>query len=59
MYMIMNLHQASDALPKQLFLWQTLEEGRKCLEDVRDNYQGYDFENRLNVRVHAALRSLP
>ncbi|KAG0726969.1 Tetratricopeptide repeat protein 39C [Chionoecetes opilio] len=38
---------------------QTLEEGRKCLEDVRDNYQGYDFENRLTVRVHSALKSLP
>ncbi|XP_045127818.1 tetratricopeptide repeat protein 39C-like [Portunus trituberculatus] len=38
---------------------ETLQEGKKCLEDVRDNYQGYDFENRLNVRVHAALRSLP
>lgn len=45
--------------PKLQSLFQTLEEGRKCLEDVRDNYQGYDFENRLNVRVHAALRSLP
>ncbi|KAK8391664.1 hypothetical protein O3P69_017293 [Scylla paramamosain] len=38
---------------------ETSQEGKKCLEDVRDNYQGYDFENRLNVRVHAALRSLP
>lgn len=37
---------------------ETLEEGRKCLEDVRDNYHGYDFENRLNVRIHAALKNL-
>ncbi|XP_071553019.1 tetratricopeptide repeat protein 39C-like [Panulirus ornatus] len=38
---------------------ETLDEGRKCLEDVRDNYHGYDFENRLNVRIHAALKNLP
>ncbi|XP_042228043.1 tetratricopeptide repeat protein 39C-like [Homarus americanus] len=37
---------------------ETLDEGKKCLEDVRDNYHGYDFENRLNVRIHAALKNL-
>ncbi|KAK7066482.1 Tetratricopeptide repeat protein 39C [Halocaridina rubra] len=37
---------------------ETMEEGKKYLEDARDSYHGYDFENRLNVRIHAALKSL-
>jgi len=33
-----------------------LDEGRVYLERARDNYQNYDFENRLCVRIHSALR---
>ncbi|KAF4523049.1 hypothetical protein B566_EDAN012778 [Ephemera danica] len=36
----------------------TMEEGRALLLDIQNNYRGYDFENRLNVRVHSALRSI-
>ncbi|XP_076054948.1 tetratricopeptide repeat protein 39C-like [Oratosquilla oratoria] len=36
---------------------ETLDEGKKLLEEARDNYHGYDFENRLNVRIHAALKN--
>ncbi|XP_066969582.1 tetratricopeptide repeat protein 39C-like [Macrobrachium rosenbergii] len=36
----------------------TVEEGKKYLEEARDSYHGYDFENRLNVRIHAALKNL-
>ena len=36
--------------------FQTIEEGRSYLILARDNYQNYDFENRLNVRIHSALR---
>lgn len=39
-----------------LFIFQTRHDGRFYLEFARDNYQNYDFENRLNVRIHAALR---
>ncbi|XP_042886714.1 tetratricopeptide repeat protein 39C-like isoform X1 [Penaeus japonicus] len=38
---------------------ETLDAGRKYLEEARDNYHNYDFENRLNVRIHAALKNLP
>ena len=38
------------------FVLQTREEGRFYLEYARDNYRGYDFEGRLNVRIQAALR---
>ncbi|CAB4054319.1 unnamed protein product [Lepeophtheirus salmonis] len=34
----------------------TRAEGRSYLEFARDNYKNYDFENRLNVRIHSALR---
>ena len=33
-----------------------MEEGKTYLISARDNYQNYDFENRLNVRIHSALR---
>ena len=36
--------------------FQTIEEGKSYLILARDNYQNYDFENRLNVRIHSALR---
>lgn len=36
--------------------FQTRKQGRRYLEFARDNYQGYDFESRLSVRIHAALR---
>ncbi|KAG7169495.1 Tetratricopeptide repeat protein 39C-like 4 [Homarus americanus] len=51
-----TLGSADDAV--EHFRLSTLDEGKKCLEDVRDNYHGYDFENRLNVRIHAALKNL-
>ena len=35
---------------------QTIEEGKSYLISARDNYQSYDFENRLTVRIHSALR---
>nr|CAD7260221.1 unnamed protein product [Timema shepardi] len=36
---------------------QTREEGKTLLLQAQTNYKGYDFENRLNVRIHAALRN--
>jgi hypothetical protein len=36
--------------------YETIEEGRSYLILARDNYQNYDFENRLTVRIHSALR---
>ena len=38
------------------FLFQTRPEGCLYLERARDNYQNYDFESRLTVRIHSALR---
>ena len=35
---------------------QEVEEGKAYLVKARDNYQNYDFENRLCVRIHSALR---
>ena len=35
---------------------QEVEEGKSYLVRARDNYQNYDFENRLCVRIHSALR---
>ena len=37
-------------------LFQTRPEGCLYLERARDNYQNYDFESRLTVRIHSALR---
>lgn len=37
---------------------QTLTEGRTLLVYARDNYQNFDFENRLNVRIQAVLKNL-
>jgi len=37
---------------------QTMTEGRTLLEYARDNYQNFDFENRLNVRIQAVLKNL-
>lgn len=37
---------------------QTVEEGKALLYQAQSNYKGYDFENRLNVRIHAALKNL-
>ncbi|XP_046659988.1 tetratricopeptide repeat protein 39C-like [Homalodisca vitripennis] len=34
------------------------EEARHLLERAQRDFKGYDFESRLNVRIHAALRSL-
>lgn len=39
-----------------LFPLQMLNEGIHHLTNARDNYQNYDFENRLCVRIHSALR---
>ena len=38
------------------FFLQTRPEGFLYLERARDNYQNYDFESRLTVRIHSALR---
>ncbi|KAJ4443041.1 tetratricopeptide repeat protein 39C-like [Periplaneta americana] len=35
-----------------------VEEGKALLLQAQSNYKGYDFENRLNVRIHAALRNI-
>ncbi|XP_030647605.1 tetratricopeptide repeat protein 39C [Chanos chanos] len=32
--------------------------GRSLLLQAKENYAGYDFENRLHVRIHSALASL-
>ncbi|KAG8232492.1 hypothetical protein J437_LFUL011261 [Ladona fulva] len=37
---------------------KTLEEGKCLLLQAQNNYTGYDFENRLTVRIHAALRNI-
>ena len=44
-----------DILIFRLF-FQTRPEGCLYLERARDNYQNYDFESRLTVRIHSALR---
>ena len=41
---------------KFFLLFQTRPEGCLYLERARDNYQNYDFESRLTVRIHSALR---
>lgn len=37
---------------------ETLGKGRSLLLQAKDDFTGYDFENRLHVRIHAALASL-
>ncbi|XP_043921288.1 tetratricopeptide repeat protein 39C [Protopterus annectens] len=37
---------------------QTAGKGKVLLLQAKENYTGYDFENRLHVRIHAALASL-
>ncbi|XP_007240159.3 tetratricopeptide repeat protein 39C [Astyanax mexicanus] len=37
---------------------ETVSKGRSLLLQAKENYAGYDFENRLHVRIHAALASL-
>ncbi|CAH1773689.1 unnamed protein product [Owenia fusiformis] len=37
---------------------ETLEQGKKMLIKAKDKYKDYEFENRLNVRIHAALKRL-
>ncbi|XP_065060427.1 tetratricopeptide repeat protein 39C-like [Rhopilema esculentum] len=37
---------------------QEAEKGKSLLIKVKEQYKDYDFENRLNFRIHAALNSL-
>lgn len=37
---------------------ETVSKGRSLLLQAKENYAGYDFENRLHVRIHSALASL-
>uniref|UniRef100_A0A8C1IUI4 Tetratricopeptide repeat domain 39C n=1 Tax=Cyprinus carpio TaxID=7962 RepID=A0A8C1IUI4_CYPCA len=37
---------------------KTLSKGRSLLLQAKENYTGYDFENRLHVRIHSALASI-
>jgi len=37
---------------------KNLERGSKLLYQIKDGYSSYDFENRLNFRIHAALNNL-
>eukprot|EP00079_Xenopus_tropicalis_P026026 XP_012819695.1 PREDICTED: tetratricopeptide repeat protein 39C isoform X1 [Xenopus tropicalis] len=37
---------------------QTVVKGKTLLFQAKEEYTGYDFENRLHVRIHAALASL-
>ncbi|KAK9967619.1 hypothetical protein ABG768_002005 [Culter alburnus] len=37
---------------------ETLSKGRSLLLQAKENYNGYDFENRLHVRIHSALASI-
>ncbi|XP_042605197.1 tetratricopeptide repeat protein 39C [Cyprinus carpio] len=37
---------------------ETLSKGRSLLLQAKENYTGYDFENRLHVRIHSALASI-
>jgi hypothetical protein len=45
-------------IPILIVVLQTQEEGHNLLLEIQNNFKGYDFENRLNVRVHAALRNI-
>ncbi|KAL1022911.1 hypothetical protein UPYG_G00034090 [Umbra pygmaea] len=37
---------------------ETVGKGRAFLLQAKEDYAGYDFENRLHVRIHAAMASL-
>ncbi|OXU17344.1 hypothetical protein TSAR_007471 [Trichomalopsis sarcophagae] len=37
---------------------QSIEEGRCILQRAQSQYKEYDFESRLNVRIHAALKKV-
>nr|XP_046248666.1 tetratricopeptide repeat protein 39C-like [Scatophagus argus] len=37
---------------------ETVGKGRSFLLQAKENFTGYDFENRLHVRIHSALASL-
>ncbi|XP_012870267.1 PREDICTED: tetratricopeptide repeat protein 39C [Dipodomys ordii] len=37
---------------------ETVGRGRTLLLQAKEDFSGYDFENRLHVRIHAALASL-
>ncbi|XP_031167647.1 tetratricopeptide repeat protein 39C-like [Sander lucioperca] len=37
---------------------ETLARGRSLLLQAKEDFTGYDFENRLHVRIHSALASL-
>ncbi|OCT76714.1 tetratricopeptide repeat protein 39C [Xenopus laevis] len=37
---------------------ETVAKGKTLLFQAKEEYTGYDFENRLHVRIHAALASL-
>ncbi|MEE6464191.1 hypothetical protein FKM82_006210 [Ascaphus truei] len=37
---------------------ETVARGKTLLFQAKEEYTGYDFENRLHVRIHAALASL-
>ncbi|KAI5698075.1 hypothetical protein M8J75_001344 [Diaphorina citri] len=38
--------------------YETQEEGRACLLKVQSSFKGFDFESRLSVRIHGALRPM-
>lgn len=40
----------------KLYALQNVEEGRCILQRAQSQYKEYDFESRLNVRIHAALK---
>uniref|UniRef100_UPI00398F66A2 tetratricopeptide repeat protein 39C n=1 Tax=Pristiophorus japonicus TaxID=55135 RepID=UPI00398F66A2 len=37
---------------------ETLDKGKTLLYQAKEEFAGYDFENRLHVRIHTALASL-
>uniref|UniRef100_A0A8C3GZU1 Tetratricopeptide repeat domain 39C n=1 Tax=Corvus moneduloides TaxID=1196302 RepID=A0A8C3GZU1_CORMO len=37
---------------------ETVQRGKTLLLQAKEEFSGYDFENRLHVRIHAALASL-
>ncbi|KAG5850424.1 hypothetical protein ANANG_G00082270 [Anguilla anguilla] len=37
---------------------ESVGKGRALLLQAKEDYAGYDFENRLHVRIHSALASL-
>jgi len=38
--------------------FQNLNEGKGFLLKAQTRYKDYDFESRLNVRIHSALRNI-